>query len=334
MPSIRAKTHDFFLNIWYGKSRFMYLLYPITGLYCMVVTVRLVLYKLNILKSQAFDVPVVVIGNITVGGTGKTPLVIWLANYLKDSGYRPGIISRGYLGKAQSWPQQVRPDSDPVMIGDEAIVIARRTQCPIAVGPDRVASCAALLKYHDCDIVLSDDGLQHYRLERDVEIMVVDGVRRFGNEHCLPAGPLREPVQRMEKVDFIVANGVAKTSEYAMRYTSTVIYRLLDPSDTMTLSSLKSNSVHAVAAIGNPSRFYDFLKGQGLNIVAHDFPDHYAYFAHDLDFADDKMIILTEKDAVKCQRIANDKMWVLPVDVDIKREFGIRFLEKIAQCSK
>ena len=160
-------------------------------------------YAFGMLRVTRFNVPVVVVGNVTVGGTGKTPLVIWLANRLRQEGYSPGIVARGYRGAARHWPQQVRPDSDPFAVGDEAVVLARRCRCPVSVGPDRVAAVDALLQYHDCDVIISDDGLQHYALGRDVEIVVVDGVRRFGNGYCLPAGPLREPAKRVRSADFV-----------------------------------------------------------------------------------------------------------------------------------
>ena len=326
--------HDFFIKIWYQNSRLNYILRPFSWFYCIVITLRKIFYQLNFFRSSALEVPVVVVGNITVGGTGKTPLVIWLANYLKQSGYHPGIISRGYMGKARSWPQQVRPDSDPVMVGDEAIVIARRTKCPMAVGPDRVASSEALIKYHDCDIIISDDGLQHYKLARDIEILVIDGVRRFGNGQCLPSGPLREPVQRTEKVDFLVTNGIALNNEYAMRYTGKLLYNLVKPEIRLELSEFRKKNVHAIAGIGNPERFFNYLNRQGLTITTHTFPDHYVYNMHDLEYETDSIVIMTEKDAVKCQRIMTSNMWVLPVEVNMKRDFGLRFLELLGQFER
>ena len=179
---------------WYSKNGLTTALLPLSWGFCIVVELRRLLYRLKVLKTTQLRVPVIVVGNITVGGTGKTPLVIELVNILKEKGYRPAVISRGYGGKAKTWPQQVRADGDPTMVGDEAILIARRTHCPMAVGPDRVASAEALLKYTDCNIIISDDGLQHYALGRDIEIAVIDGVRRYGNENCLPAGPLRERI--------------------------------------------------------------------------------------------------------------------------------------------
>ncbi len=329
MTRLRHYFDEFFQKIWYAHSRLNYLLRPLTWLYCAIITIRRILFQLKFLKSTSFDVPVIIVGNLTVGGTGKTPLVIWIANYLKKAGYKPGIITKGYLGKARSWPQQVRADSDPVMVGDESIVIAQRTACPIASGPDRVASCAALLKYHNCDVIISDDGLQHYQLARFIEIIVIDGVRRFGNGHCLPAGPLREPVQRLDKVDFVVTNGIALNNEYAMRYIGKSVYNLADSTQTRELTDFRGMKLHAVAAIGNPAKFFEFLTNNGLTIIEHAFPDHYLYLDQDINFNDNLPIIMTEKDAVKCRRFVSDNMWVLPVEVSMKRDFGLRFLETL-----
>jgi len=276
-------------------------------------------------------VPVIVVGNISVGGTGKTPLVIWIAKFLKESGFTPGIISRGYLGKAKSWPQQVRPDSDPVIVGDEAILISRQAACPMAVGPDRVAAANALLKYSDCDILISDDGLQHYALRRTLEVIVVDGVRRFGNGHCLPAGPLRETTNRLDKADFIVTNGIALEGEFAMRYSGKILINLLDADSKSTLLAFKNKRVHAISAIGNPQRFFDYLRSQGLDVIEHSFPDHYMYLQNDITFDDDFPVIMTEKDAVKCQRYPLYNYWYLPIAVEMKKEFGLRLLDKIGE---
>ena len=188
---------------WYNHNALSLLLRPLTWLYCAMIFVRRVAYATGLLKRYRLSIPVIVVGNLTVGGTGKTPVVVHIAHLLKRSGYSPGIISRGYGGKARSWPQQVRPDADPVMVGDEAILISRRSNCPMAVGPDRAKTASLLQQHSGCDIIISDDGLQHYALKRDVEIVVIDGMRRFGNGLCLPAGPLREPVSRKDKVDFV-----------------------------------------------------------------------------------------------------------------------------------
>jgi len=317
-------------RIWQTRNGFSQGLRPLSGLFCAVVFLRRGLYRLRLLPSQQLPVPVVVVGNLTVGGTGKTPLVIAVVELLKAAGYRPGIISRGYRGKARSWPQQVRPDSDPVMVGDEPILIARRTGCPMAVGPKRVDAARSLLKYADCDIIISDDGLQHYALRRDVEIMIIDGQRRFGNGLCLPAGPLREPVRRRESVDFVLVNGdAAGPNEYAMHYAGDTLVNMADPDRTLALAELRGESVHAVAAIGNPQRFFQRLAGAGLDVREHVFPDHHLFRKRELDFGPTVPILMTEKDAVKCQRFAQPNMWYLPVDARIDKTFATRLLNRI-----
>ncbi|MFK5914580.1 MAG: tetraacyldisaccharide 4'-kinase [Woeseiaceae bacterium] len=311
---------------WYNKSGLTLILLPISWLYCILVQIRRIFYRLHVFKTTHLDVPVIIVGNITIGGTGKTPLVIELANFLKKHGYRPGIISRGYGGKAKTWPQQVRMDGDPSMVGDEAILIARRTQCPMAVGPNRVASAQALLKFHDCNVILSDDGMQHYALGRDIEIAVIDGVRRYGNEHCLPAGPLREPISRIDQVNFKVTNGRAAPDEFAMSYEAQKLCRADDPDVTLNIDSLKNQTVHAIAGIGNPQRFFDNLKAGGLDIIEHAFPDHYPFKKSDLDFGEIQPIVITEKDAVKCQRFYLHNVWYQPIKAVLDNQFTEQLL--------
>ena len=328
---IKTKLHKLINETWYSKTHLTQLLRPLTLLFCGIVAIRKALYSLKVLKQTKLEVPVIVVGNITVGGTGKTPLVIWIAKFLKESGFTPGIVSRGYMGKAKSWPQQVRPDSDPVIVGDEAILISRQAQCPMAVGPDRVEAAQALLKYSNCDIIISDDGLQHYALQRTIEVVVIDGVRRFGNGYCLPAGPLREAVNRIDKADFIVTNGIASAGEFAMRYSGKELVNLIEPDSKLMLSDFKGKKVHAVSAIGNPQRFFDYLRSQGLDIIEHSFPDHYMYSQNDITFDDSLVVLMTEKDAVKCQRYRISNCWYLPIDVEMKKEFGLRLLNKIGE---
>lgn len=328
---IKSKIHTLINETWYSNTTLTQVLRPLSLLFCGIVALRKTLYSLKILKQTKLDVPVIVVGNITVGGTGKTPLVIWIAKFLKENGFTPGIVSRGYMGKAKSWPQQVRPDSDPVIVGDEAILISRQAKCPMAVGPNRVEAAQALLKYSNCDIIISDDGLQHYALHRNIEVVVIDGVRRFGNSFCLPAGPLREAVSRIDKADFIVTNGIASQGEFAMRYSGKELVNLLDPDSRLMLSDFKDKRVHAVSAIGNPQRFFDYLRSQGLNIVEHSFPDHYMYVQSDITFDDDLAVLMTEKDAVKCQRYSINNCWYLPINVEMKKEFGLRLLNKIGE---
>ncbi len=304
------------------------LLLPLAWLFCAVAWLRRGAYRLLRLGT-ALEVPVVVVGNLTVGGTGKTPLVIWLARRLRAAGYRPGIVSRGYGGQAGHWPQQVRPDSAPETVGDEPVVIARHTGCPMAVGPDRVAAARALLAHSDCNLIISDDGLQHYRLRRDVEIVVIDGVRRFGNRRCLPAGPLREPLSRLHSVDLLVANGAAAGREHAMRLEGECLYGVADGAPGPSLRELQAQAVHAVAGVGNPQRFFDALRRYGLRVEPHPMPDHHRYTATDLDFGDALPVIMTEKDAVKCRHLASGATtcWYLPVEAVLPPEFADQLLQ-------
>jgi tetraacyldisaccharide 4'-kinase len=297
---------------WQRLTLFAFLLLPLSALFCGLVALRRALYRRRILPSQRLPVPVIVVGNITVGGTGKTPLVMWLARMLKDEGYRPGIVARGYRGRAQRWPLTVGPETSPVEAGDEAVLLARRGGCPVVAGPDRVADARRLVEL-GCNVIVSDDGLQHYRLQRDIEIAVIDGVRRFGNGLCLPAGPLREPVSRLREVDWRVTNGEPREGEIGMRLAHTEIYRLDAPGQHAEMSEFDFGLVHAVAGIGNPGRFFDSLRALGLDIRPHPFPDHHLFRAADLEFGDHHPVLMTEKDAVKCRQFAQSHHWVVAI---------------------
>lgn len=313
---------------WYDRrSLLAAALSPLGWLFCAVAWLRRGIYR--VLPLGRLPVPVVVVGNLTVGGTGKTPLVIWLAQRLRAAGYRPGIVSRGYGGQARHWPQQVRADSDPAAVGDEPVLIARRTGCPMAVGPKRVTAARALLAHHDCDILLSDDGLQHYRLRRNVEVAVIDATRRFGNGRCLPAGPLREPLSRLRSVDLLVANGAAGGREHAMRLEGEQLCGVADDRPGPSLRELHGQAVHAVAGIGNPERFFERLRRSGLRVEPHPMPDHHRFEPGDLDFGDALPVIMTEKDAVKCRRLPDGAAprWYLPVDAVLPPEFAEQLLQ-------
>jgi len=312
---------------WYTRSPWPLLLAPLSLVYCLFVRARRRLYQTGVLPSQHLPVPVIIVGNLTAGGTGKTPLVVWLAGFLKSSGYRPGIVARGYRGKARHWPQRVRPDSDPQMVGDEAVLLADLCGCPMAVAPLRAAAARALLEHSDCDLILADDGLQHYALQRDVEIAVVDGIRRLGNGFCLPAGPLREPAARLAGVDLVVVNGLAGRDEYPMNIKAVMAHRLHDRSLCRELASFRHQSVHAVAGIGNPERFFETLRQAGIRVEEHAFPDHYAFTAKDLDFGDAQPVFMTAKDAVKCRKFPLKNAWCVPVTIEIDAALGNRVLE-------
>ena len=320
---------------WYSGNRTIgfYLLVPVSWLFCGLVWLRRQLYKTRLKSCYRAPVPIIIVGNITAGGSGKTPLVIWLARFLKDQGYRPGIVSRGYGGQAKSWPQQVRGDSDYIVVGDEAVMIAARTECPMAVGPDRSEVLQSLLQHHDIDVILSDDGLQHYALQRDIEIAVVNGERRFGNGYCLPAGPLREKPSRLEEVDIIVVNGTGDRREHPMTVSNQFAVNM-HTSETRRLSDFTATPVHAVAGVGHPGRFFSGLQAAGLNTTCHEYPDHYQFEPDDLEFNDDLPVLMTEKDAVKCMRFTRPQLWCVPASVELGNAFGQRvlmLLEKLKQ---
>jgi len=325
------KTNRFFEGMWYGQQPVALLFLPLSWLFGLVVRLRAFAYKNGWLKSTRLSVPVIVVGNITVGGTGKTPVVIWLAELLKTAGYSPGVISRGYGGIASTWPQQVREDSDSRVVGDEAKILARRTGCPVAVGPNRGESAQALIDCHQCNIIISDDGLQHYALQRDVEIALVDGERRYGNGYLLPAGPLRETVGRLKTVDFVVCNGLANKNEYTLRVDGAEAISVLDESKKVLLESFVQTPCHALAGLGNPSRFFSHLKKFNVSFDTHTFPDHFKYEKKDICFDDDKPVLMTEKDAVKCTMIADTKHWYVPIKARMTEKFGLTLLSLIKE---
>jgi tetraacyldisaccharide 4'-kinase len=316
---------------WYARSPWLLLLTPLSLVFRIVVWLRRNAYRAGLLRSQRVALPVIIIGNITVGGTGKTPLVIWLAEYLQEKGYHPGIISRGYGGKASGWPQQVRPDSDPAIVGDEAVLLAGATGCPMAVGPNRVANATALIKHSECDVILSDDGLQHYALQRDIEIIVIDGIRRFGTGFSIPAGPMREPAKRLKEADLVVINGLGSGHEHIMRMRPGDAHSLTDSSIKRPLADFRGQAVHAVAGIGNPERFFQSLEQLGMQLEKHVFPDHYKFTAPDIRFGDYKPVIMTEKDAVKCRYFASENDWYIPVTVQMSADF-CQLLDELLQA--
>ncbi|RIZ66114.1 MAG: tetraacyldisaccharide 4'-kinase [Methylococcales bacterium] len=300
-------------DIWYKDPFIGVWLMPFGFLFSDIVKFRKFLYRIGLLKTQTLPVSVIVVGNITVGGTGKTPLIIYLANFLKDSGFKPGIISRGYGGGAESWPQWVDGDSLAKDVGDEALLIAKQTSCPMAVGPIRADAGRFLLEKAECDVILSDDGLQHYALHRTIEIAVIDGERRFGNGYCLPAGPLREPIERLSSVDLIIVNGdKQEPNEYSMSLVGDIAINLLT-GEQKHLVEFKAEACHAIAGIGHPERFFKQLESAGLNTSNKSFPDHYSFQREDIEFSDQKPVLMTEKDAVKCKLFAGQQHWYVPV---------------------
>lgn len=308
-------------TFWYRKASFASrCLQPLSWGYRAVVRWRRQFYRFGWLNRSRLPVPVIVVGNISVGGTGKTPFIIWLAQQLKVHGFKPGIISRGYGGQAESWPQPVTVDSAADRVGDEALLIARHAGCPMAVGPERVRAAELLLRQEPCDVVLSDDGLQHYALERDIEIAVIDGERRFGNGACLPAGPLREPKSRLDTVDFIVVNGANfEAGQFPMALQGEQAINLVTGA-VKPLQDFAATTCHAVAGIGHPGRFFRLLAASGIVCIEHPFPDHHVYRSGELDF-NDAPVLMTEKDAVKCTSFAHENCWYVPVSAVVDPAF-------------
>ncbi len=250
--------------------------------------------------------------------------MLWLCQYFRDKGLKPGVISRGYGGIVMNKPQQVRPDSSPKLVGDEAVLLARNTLSPVAVAKKRRLAAEELVKHYRCNIIICDDGLQHYAMQRDIEIAVIDGARRFGNGHCLPAGPLREPISRLESVDMIVSKFNYGRHEYKMDYEYADLIALATPDKTMSVEKLSGQKVHAVAGIGNPESFFSYLRNHNIQIIKHVFPDHYAFKKEDILFHDGLPVVMTEKDAVKCFSYANQSHWYLPIRAKLPEAFCIR----------
>ena len=293
---------------------------PASALYGGVIALRRWLYRGRWLRSVVLPVPVIVVGNLVAGGAGKTPLTIALVEGLRARGSKPGVVSRGYGGTA-STPMLLDAQPDPAGVGDEPALIKLRTGAPVAVGAERHAA-ARLLLDQDVDLIIADDGLQHYALARNVEICVVDGTRRFGNARLLPAGPLREPASRLREVDFVVCNGgEPRTGEVPMSLALGDAVSMGEPRQRRPLAAFAGRSAHGVAGIGHPRRFFEALRAQGVAVIEHAFQDHHRYAARDLDFDNDLPVLMTEKDAVKCRAFAKPGWWEVSVTARLPESF-------------
>lgn len=314
---------------WHRGHPVLWLLWPFSFLYGCITALRRQAYRSGLLSTQHFPVPVVVIGNITVGGTGKTPIALALIERLQREGFRPGVVSRGYGGSAV-YPLRVSAAVSTAETGDEPMTIFRRSGVPVVVDPKRPRAVDFLLKNTDCDLVLSDDGLQHYALARDIEIAVVDGARGLGNQGLLPAGPLREAATRLATVDYVIVNGegFSVPGAYAMQLVPEPWQNLRQSSQPLPGPGCR---IHAVAGIGNPERFFTQLRAQGFDVIAHAFPDHHAYVASDFSFADGAPVVMTEKDAVKCMTLAEADWWFVPVHADLPETFYASLLSRLKQ---
>ena len=300
------------LERWYRPKPVLWLR-PLEALFRLLAALRRWAYDSGLLKTLSAGVPVLVVGNITVGGTGKTPLVLHLAQVLKRRGVRVGIVSRGYGGKGEL--RLVKPDSLAADVGDEPVLLARRSGVPVYVGPDRVAAARQLVALR-VQCIISDDGLQHYRLARQVQIAVLDGRRGLGNGACLPAGPLREPAQRLGQMDLVVVNGGEAENipgAVVMNLEPDGVLPVNGKDSPRTLESFAGETVHAMAGIGNPERFFENLRRQGISVLPRPMSDHSAIVASDLVFPDKLEILMTEKDAVKCTGYSGTKAWYVPV---------------------
>ena len=274
---------------------------------------------------------VIVVGNLTVGGSGKTPMTAWLAGRLQAAGYRPGIVSRGYGRRNGPASLLVGPGASASVVGDEPILLARSTGVPVWVDRDRVRAARALAEEQNVDVVISDDGLQHHRLPRDISILMVDGRRRFGNGLCLPAGPLREPRSAVARADFVVVTGgSAQPGEYAMQLLPSEVLRRVDRSTlTLPFREVAGRPAHAVAGIADPERFFVALEDAGVDVIRHPFPDHHRFRARDIDFGDALPVLMTEKDAVKCRDFAGERHWYWPVSAQPEAAFEPALLQRL-----
>ena len=307
--------------IWYGERKPALWLRGLAWIYGRIVRLRRGMYGAGLLTSARLRVPVVVVGNLTVGGAGKTPLVIALVEALRARGFNPGVISRGYAGTQENL-LVVDERSSPLSVGDEAALVFQTTRAPFIVCRDRVRAGQVMLDKTAVDVIISDDGLQHYRLCRDVEVCVIDGERRFGNEYLLPAGPLREPLSRLHGIALRVCNGgEARTDEVPMQLVGEEAVSVADPQQRRPVRDLAGQRVHAVAGIGNPERFFAQLRAAGLDVIPRAFDDHFPYAEKDLDFGDELPVLMTAKDAVKCTTFAHANWWSLPVRARLPESF-------------
>jgi tetraacyldisaccharide 4'-kinase len=334
LPNKHTRATDLWQAAWYGRRRWSFWLLPLTGLFILITAIRR--YILLRWQQKSLATPVVVVGNISVGGTGKTPLLIALVKWLQGQGYTPGVVSRGYGSKASNDPYLLGADSTAAQAGDEPLTIYQQTGCAVCVSPNRLAA-ARLLEDQGCDILLSDDGLQHYRLGRDIEIAVIDGQRGVGNGWRLPVGPLREPISRLGAVDWVVVNSPAPHFTVAdfpdlyfipMHIHARSLVNLVT-GETHKITSLSAQPVNAVAGIGNPQRFINTLREAGISSHLHAFPDHHAYSASDFRFDNVWPVVMTEKDAVKCKAFAQPNWYYLSIDACLPEVFWPAFEQRL-----
>jgi len=324
-----TSLHELFNRQYYVRPTWIYILYPLSAIFKCLIFFRFYCYKKGILKKIKLDVPVIIIGNITLGGTGKTSLVLHLLDKFQNTNYKPGVISRGYGSKA-SLPNEVSIDSDFRDVGDEPLLIKSKYNIPVFVGKDKVRVANILLdKYPETNIIISDDGLQHYKLDRDLEIIVIDSERKFGNNYIFPMGPLREPKERINSADAVVVNGKVNNPNYfRMNYNADYLVNLINKSK-LDIGKLRNKKNLAVTAIGNPCKFFNKLTQLGLIFNKLVFDDHYILNKSIFKGHEDSNIIMTEKDAIKCKCFARKNFWYLPANVEVDSNLFLTLIKKL-----
>lgn len=338
-----ARTLESWLQgVWYENKAGAALLAPLATLFRAVAQLRRMSYQKGWRRRHRAKVPVVVVGNLSVGGTGKSPLVALLASRLRSGGLNPGILTRGH-GAHVSQPTLVAADSTASLVGDEPVMLATSTGVPVVVSPDRARGAEAL-EALGVDVILCDDGLQHYALERDLEIAVIDGTRGLGNGRLLPAGPLREDETRLATVDWVVVNGGIESADKSawqgrqgtlvMQLAPEAARLVADGRVWRSIESFRGEAVHAVAGIGNPARFFAVLRAAGLELIEHPLPDHHAYQPGDFRFGDDRPILMTAKDAVKCRGFADSRLWEIPTVVRLLPDGAAALVEAIQKLCR
>lgn len=316
------------LSFWQKKSLLSILLLPLSFLYCAIVIMRRFFYQQGWFKSYGFAIPIIIVGNITVGGNGKTPMVIWLARFLKNQGFNVGIVSRGY-GRKTKHSIVVDANKTPDEVGDEPLLIYQSLKLPVIVDRNRVQGVKDLIEQFHCNVIIADDGLQHYRLKRSFEIIMIHGAYQLGNALCLPSGPLREPKKRLDQANILIYHDKKQPPWFTEIIFSKIIH--LQSQKTVCLTQWQGKTCHAVAAIAHPESFFAKLKQYGINVIPHAFTDHYFFKKDDLDFKDNYPILMTAKDAVKCQTLVNEKHWYIVMDIKLPPLFEEKIIAHIKE---
>lgn len=325
---LKLLVHQFINKIWYSSNFIKFILWPCSLIYLAIIKIRR--FYLVRYKQKKFPIPIIIVGNLTVGGAGKTPLVIAITQKLQQQGWQVGIISRGYKSKLNAKPYLIKLSDLADMVGDEPLLIAKVTKCPVVIAKNRTQAVQYLLSRTKSQIIISDDGLQHYKLGRDIEIAVIDGSRYFGNKLCLPAGPLREPLSRLKQCDLLIVNNGNWPNAYKMQLLPEKIINIA----TGIFKNCQdfSSPVAAVTGIGNPQRFFDTLAKMDINYKPYAFPDHYFWRPQELIFPESELI-MTAKDAIRCQHFAHDSWYYLNINVQLHENFWQQLLKLITHAN-